>query len=78
MEPGGRENLRHAWGPRARKPSRIYRTKSTQSAWGPRIAWKSPQTTSLILLTAGLSADYDLHHDFEINVGKLAVLSQRM
>ena len=34
---GGREKrVKPAWGGRT---SRIYRTKSTQVAWGPRIAW---------------------------------------
>ena len=33
------------------EPAWIYRTKSTQSAWSPRIAWDLTQSASLTLLT---------------------------
>ena len=50
--PGGGKNAWNLRGGREKRvePSRIYSTKSTQSAWGPRIAWKSRQSSGLLLL----------------------------
>ena len=47
---GGRgKRVKPTWGERN---SRIYSTKSTQSAWGPRNAWIWSQSNGILLLTS--------------------------